>query len=492
MGKEEQNRFLGTFELSDGQRAFGELKLAGAETALTLRYARRLGTDEFGTTLHGELHDLSKVSCIDSVFFDEGFRTKPDVGIVYSREVFPHYVLVGERHFDPARDRITELQFNVGDLDRIFNDYDAFGSIYRPPEEILQLIPEKTGERTVPKGPAPRLVYFAGRELLADVKLQECRVEVRHQRPSEEMPSAGFSLQSQPIIHVCFDQPAAFDQSIRTVQELRWFFSIIAGRSQGINDLAVRVNSAQDRPNPFSYLRVLWPMSPRDQTGALGRKYTPDSRDTPLDPIRRPDEFAAVLQGWSSRIARWRHARARLDACLGRGNQFDVDRLVAAANLFDLLPLDAFPAMPPMSVELEVAVKGARELLRSAPNSDDRNSALNAIGRVGRPTLTKRVLHCAQIVRPRFGDRLPRLEEVVRLAVKCRNYYVHGSEDFDIDSVSGQSAFLTETLEFVFSARDLIEAGWRADLWSSRAHTSHHWYARYLADYAESAYFGPS
>jgi len=43
--------------------------------------------------------------------------------------------------------------------------------------------------------------------------------------------------------------------------------------------------------------------------------------------------------------------------------------------------------------------------------------------------------------------------------------------------------FLTETLEFIFAAAELIECGWAGSHWRQRPHTGYHWFSRFFADY---------
>ena len=55
---------------------------------------------------------------------------------------------------------------------------------------------------------------------------------------------------------------------------------------------------------------------------------------------------------------------------------------------------------------------------------------------------------------------------MIRLAVQCRNYYTHGGDErnagavdfWDFDVVH----FLTQTLEFIYGASELLECGWDA------------------------------
>ncbi len=75
----------------------------------------------------------------------------------------------------------------------------------------------------------------------------------------------------------------------------------------------------------------------------------------------------------------------------------------------------------------------------------------------------------ASIVRAASESRFPDLQLVVSTAIKCRNYFVHGSSgDFEYSKVESSTLFLTDALEFVFAASDLIDSGWNMEHWLSR------------------------
>lgn len=99
----------------------------------------------------------------------------------------------------------------------------------------------------------------------------------------------------------------------------------------------------------------------------------------------------------------------------------------------------------------------------------------------------KKVRSRAAVLRGDFD--LEQLDEVLRQAVKCRNHFVHGPGDngFKYAVVEPHTIFLTETLEFVFAAAELIECGWAGSAWRHRAHTDHHWFSRFVADYTQAS-----
>jgi hypothetical protein len=61
---------------------------------------------------------------------------------------------------------------------------------------------------------------------------------------------------------------------------------------------------------------------------------------------------------------------------------------------------------------------------------------------------------------------------------------VHGSLDgLEYEKIESFLPFLTDTLEFVFAASDLIDAGWNAQHWSTKSLGSGHSFSRFLAGY---------
>lgn len=66
---------------------------------------------------------------------------------------------------------------------------------------------------------------------------------------------------------------------------------------------------------------------------------------------------------------------------------------------------------------------------------------LNALGRIGRSSLPKKVAHRAWIVESKLGSRFPHLGAVAKVAVKLRNYFVHGGDEIDYPKVEPYLAF---------------------------------------------------
>ena len=160
------------------------------------------------------------------------------------------------------------------------------------------------------------------------------------------------------------------------------------------------------------------------------------------------------------------------------------DRLIACANMFDILPSSALPSDKPLDPELENATTNCRTILRQLPMGEERDSILGALGRIRHPSLKQKIRHRAKVIVERVENHFTDLSLVIDEAVNCRNHYVHGSKPrFDYNRNFQIVVFLTDTLEFVFAASDLLEAGWDIKTWTASGSTLSHPFASYLFDY---------
>ena len=174
----------------------------------------------------------------------------------------------------------------------------------------------------------------------------------------------------------------------------------------------------------------------------------------------------------------------RFDDIFACQRHYPIDRLVGAANLFDLLPDDTFTGSETVSSELLDARNRARELFRNLPDSADRNSVLGALGRVGKLSLKKKVRSRSQVIVRLVGELFPDIDFVTDHAIECRNFYIHGTKPkLDYGSGIRPISFFTDTLEFVFVVSDLIECGWSTGSSLRRLTSTSHPFGRYRATY---------
>ena len=292
----------------------------------------------------------------------------------------------------------------------------------------------------------------------------------------------GIHVQNTIRVNITFPAEKTVKEAIGAVIDTLRFLEVVAGRPQNISELDFRLmGSTNERPR---HLDAYWCLAPRREKDDESQK--PHPADLPLQAGRASEKFAAVLTRWLERHDEWRNARERYATASAHQNRYTIDRLVGAANMFDIMPSSVFPALVPLSPELEKAKEVARDAFKALLPCPERDSVLNAIGRIGKPALKKKIRSRVRLIADTMGAQFPDLELVTDQAVECRNYYVHGTlGKIDFGANSNQLSFFTDSLEFVFAASDLIEAGWDIAEWIKQGTTMSHPFGRYCVSYAE-------
>ena len=72
-------------------------------------------------------------------------------------------------------------------------------------------------------------------------------------------------------------------------------------------------------------------------------------------------------------------------------NRYSIDRLVAAANMFDILPEHAVGRASGVSEEVASAGDKCKELFQNIHPCSERDSILGALGRIGKHNLKTKV-----------------------------------------------------------------------------------------------------
>lgn len=475
-----KSRQLGRFTLPSGRELPGELTLAGLKTALRVHSNERFALNQPRQFITGILQDLTRVSLINCVAPPEPASTMRGEETGYYANVVPHFVIVGDRHLRPDEPTVTSVDFQVGDASILFRDFDAFGWVSDPGRFIEEIVKASVPGRRVAIGPDPQIAYFTGKREIFSTPTAIGEVSAWHSLPPIPHVTGGRSFADTVPIGIDFEETVDFNEAILRTLRVIEYLGLIVGRPQDL--LTLHIGIASDRDHPVS-LRIHWSFPPR-RDASTEWEVRPDSFDLLLDPCRTSDEFACVLERWFSRQETWHGARWRFFNSFGRQRQYDIERLVGSANMFDILPDSAIPASVEISEELKDAQSASRTRFRALPPSPERDSVLAALGRIGKCALKHKVRYRAEKVISCAGQWFEDLCLVTNEAVNCRNYYVHGGDArFDYDRNFQAVIFFTDTLEFVFAASDLIEAGWDIRSWIEHGTTMTHPFGRYRASY---------
>ena len=463
------------FDSKDGRRIAGQLKLTRSD--LFDSNVVSITNDDFvhidsGGSLNG-ISEEGKVSLLDCVRGGTLGRTHRDDLVIHHGDVSFRYALFGSRHLSVDETCIHGIQFTLeGAESSVFlNDkFKRFGHLYNPDEAVLRAI-----ERTRPdylegefvRGKA-MVSYFTGDwDFLPgfDTVLGTVRVG-----RSMQIDLFGRVVEDAQHIAVDFDDPTNLEGTWGKMREIRQFFGWMMGYAPRWKDVLIFTSQPEEhgfREDVSSEIEVYGPNELKE-VPEVARQ-----RGTLIDASQHPEHFMEVMAKWLQRNgnARRNHANARFFGCFpGASDRFVEDRIVSAANTFDLLPNEDKPETEPLPENvLDILTDASKKAKCCMPPGAHRDDVLNGLGFIRRNKRLRHIVeHRAEIVLNRFGShRLRDLEKIIGLAVKCRNYYTHGPggpEPADVDYTDVNVVVcLAETLEFIYGVSELLLCGWDPD-----------------------------
>lgn len=467
----------GWFEPNPGQRLHGQLRLSGASTRLRLHDEVEIAVADRLVQVRGVTADGIKVTCVDCLRTSYGHTMH-----AHHLEVFPHYLLTGDEHLDVEAEQVRRITFTSVDMTSVFYDFDAFGTVIQAEPLMDSVLERARKHRPVAVGEWPQVSYFTGKLTIIEVPTAIGLIRVSHAPSFGSGGPSGVSITNQIRVGIELDAPITFHEALRRLAVLRRFLSLAAGRPQRPIDVTITTDSGHDAAE-IRPLQLHWSYPPKRLKGALHR---PSPGDLPLDPIRFPDEFKDVLQQWVAKDEAMKTARSRFTSCLEKSS-YTVDRLVAAANMFDLLPTDEVPVARGLPADVATIRDAALASLAELPDTEDRHSAMIALKNLGKPSLSKKVSHRWQMVADGLESIFPELEFVLVRAIRCRNHFVHGpSTSFKFERAEPFVPFLTDALEFVFAFSDLVASGWTYHRWATTPYADGHLFTRFRWGYKQT------
>ena len=467
----------------DGRRIVGELRLKNSD--LLDSNVVNIVDDAFvcvedGDSLHGisEAGRVSLLDCTQGGVLDSTGRSD---FTIYHGDISFRYALFGNQHIDINTNCIRGIQFTLEGIEsHVFtrDRFEKFGHLLDPNEEILDAIARNRpdflkGEFV--RGKAMVSCFTGDWAFLPRFKTVLGNIQVGR---SMQIGLLEQNTEYTPRVIVDFDDdPTTLNGAWEKMRDIRQFFAWMMGYAPGWKDVQVITSRLDDEGLP------------QDKDGYLDafgpNEWKPVLEDTSrfgslIDASRNPDHFMEVMGNWLKRNGddKRRSANARFFSSFqGASSRFLEDRIISAANTFDLLPKEDKPQAQPLPGGIAKVLESARnEIKRQSCSDTQREDVLNALGRIRtNQRLRSIVEHRAEIVEGRFGtEALKDLKKVIRSAVKCRNFYTHGGDDRAPSDTKYKDPaamlFLSNTLEFIYGASELLLCEWDpansvADAW---------------------------
>jgi hypothetical protein len=179
------------------------------------------------------LNDLTKVTLVNCTSVGPGHATRGE-GRYTFEEVFPHYVVLGERHIDPAGESISSAHIVIGDAADLFYDFDAFGYVLYPQPFISHIARSNDLDREIEVGPNPKILYFTGKDEVLAVDTEIGRISVNHNPRHNFGGPHGVWLKNTIVVTVEFPRPVRFSELTFHTFTLIRYLGLLVGRPQSL------------------------------------------------------------------------------------------------------------------------------------------------------------------------------------------------------------------------------------------------------------------
>lgn len=483
------DRKNGHFSFPGGKKVSGSLSLNGRNSKLSVWGVPDKLEFSDADAIRGVLEDQKKVSLLRCVR-SSAWRTFAENGSSWSYEIFPHEVVIGDRHVAYEDEVISGVSFSIGDAaDLFYFGGDFFGTLSPQPDRLRELIVQERGEeKRIPDiGRHPLLAYYTDfnrGEIIASETVVG-RISAWNQISFGMGGPKGAGIDNRIRSRIKFPSPVSVPELETRLNKILQFFDLSIGRAQDPSGIKVHLTPEPSHVSEFPQECSVHYNMRTDHSKDPYRYEAPDYRDVLINAAREPDDFSRVLTEWVERgqDPDWHRARWRFFTSWRQGRDYTADRLASAANMFDLLPSMQLPIQR-LPGCLGVLTKHFRLVLKQLPPSQQRDRVLDALARVTAPTLRERIVHRAERVKDKIGHLIPDIDIVIKTAVDCRNYIVHGSGSPVIRRIAyPHLPFFVDSLEFIFAASDLIDLGWDIERWCKRDKLRKHPFDIYLTEY---------
>ena len=470
----------GMFSVPPNQRANGSLTLAGRRSQLQLWSDSPLNLST-NADITGVLDNLTRVSLLGCNVRSEGNVGKGDQ-IRYNYLVSPQCVLFGRRHISDNEGVVREISFMLEHAVELFHDPDAYGTIFNDSAAAAMVARLGNPESSIEVEDRNLISYYTGKKTAFTSDTAVGRVSANHTPVFTIGNDHDHGLKKVAELSIQFDEPLPVIESLRRMGRVLQFFDLIAGYTHNVTSISV--HTGFDDPS-HSFELYATGYAERQSTGEESESGRILRTTVLIHPVGDSIEFGNVLRAWLDRDVDWCTARIRLSHDWGN-RLYDYNRIIAAANVFDLLPNDVYGSKLPLSSDLSAAVVASRKIFCDLPPSEERDDVLGYLGRVGGWRLKRKIRYRAESICRSISDILPDLETAISEAVNLRNHYVHGTPTrVRADQRLHLLLFLTNTLEFIFFASDLMDAGWNIVDWCNKAKPIGHPFHNYLVYYQE-------
>ena len=439
----------GTFDVG-GRKVPGILTLNGRKSTFELWSDQLFSVHK--RAVHGISSEARAVSVLDCLPQPAGQTMVPAQGrSAYTANVRFHLAIVGDgKHLQEDDESIVAVRFEFDDLGRVarLQSRLPYGFLQNPDPRIVDSLTRYKPEYATDIDNPSAIIYFGGNPTVLPPTTTEIGT-VSITRGLAGRFSRRVVLDDRSSVTVAFLDPVTIHVALDRMRTLRSFFTLVIGHLPTVQvaDIATVLTDPPDGAARPDFNLKAYSTGERVLRKRQMKTHSSDRCLVDCGSPARQRELASVMRVWLRRNAdpHRKTANWRFFDCFRR-RVYTIDRMIAAANMFDLLPRSDWPHPGMKDLKKKVRAKAA--------------VLLKELG----------------------GENLPRFREVIDHAVDCRNHYVHGTAA----RVNYERAlfFLVDTLEFTYGVSQLIECGWNSECLRTMRPFDHP-FSGYLCDYSE-------
>jgi hypothetical protein len=416
------------------------------------------------SNIYGKTHDneyISLLKCLGSTSSHYKNDTKS-----HSCEIYSHIMLVGKEKIVPDTDKFDSISLVVGNPSKLFRRLDSFGYVNFPENDLIDALnkQEYTPNFTADKHPV--IAYFNGD---FDIFKQETHIGMIHahnQLNYGKMSGInGVKIENEVIITLSFKDSISIEDAFKRANLVSLFLRFIGGKGLYFKDITLKKVVGEHDEFVVIHDYYNW-----------GENFGEDYYSDPLIDVTT-NSFLLILKNWFEKIDREIVRYSFYDTYFG--DTYSSNRLITAANMFDIFPISDDVKKKPISNDAKELLESLKDQVKSdfSGFSEIKQSLLQSISIITRKSLKDKVLERLEVIKPQLVGRNTKAEDlefIIGIAIKSRNYFVHGSEYNKLTPehfFEFQSLFI-DTFEYIYALSELIQCGWQIN--DASVLSSHH------------------
>ncbi|MGR5539013.1 HEPN domain-containing protein [Vibrio campbellii] len=422
----------------------------------TKKYEFKCWSSEFffvenHSNIYGITHDNKTLSLLNCISY-ESQRFGID-SVTYSNTIQPHIALTGKMRVDPNNDKFYSISLVVGNSHALLGSFRSFGYINFPDDGLVSQLNAQEHAPSFVAEHKPILAYFNGD---FDIFSQDTELGVisasNYVSTGGGFNSDGVSIRNKVVLTVKFHTSKTLNEALNIAHKVSLLLRFIAGDNVFFEDISVSDGSENN-------FQILY------DTYSWGENLDNTKSANPLIDISSED-FPQFLVSWFSHVDRDIVRYSFYDGFL-KGRSYSSDRLIKAANMFDIFPSSKVNSKKVLKQEETEKLKSLKKHIKEefSELNDIKDSLLMSIGFLTRKSLKDRVNERITMIESYLASREFDLEDIyfiLGLAIKARNYHVHGSEFKQLTphQMHQFQALFTCFFEYIYAVSELIECGW--------------------------------